>query len=305
MSQPLLEFVPNFSEGRDAAKVDRIVAAMTAVSGVRCLDREMDASHHRAVITLAGAADAVAEGAVRGARAAMNEIDLRGHRGEHKRMGAMDVCPFVPLRGATMALAVETAKKVGRRIGTELQLPVFLYGEAATREQRRILGNVRNLEFELLCTKVGVDPELAPDFGPNCMHPSAGAVAVGARTFLIAYNVHLATPDVAVAKRIAKAVREKDGGLPKIQAMGFFIEPRNQAQVSMNLLDFHVTGVRRIFDEVAARAQAEGVTIVDSELVGLIPQDAIDAEIARHVRLHGFDPRKQVIEERLRAEGVA
>jgi glutamate formiminotransferase len=305
MSKPLLEFVPNFSEGRDAAKVDAIVSAMTAVPGVRLLDREMDASHHRAVITLAGAADAIEQAAFRGCREAIARIDLRQHKGEHKRMGAMDVCPFVPLRGATMQLAIQTANEVGARIGNELSLPVYLYAAAARREDRRVLGNVRNLEFEALSERVGKEVGLAPDYGPNRMHPTAGAVAVGARSFLIAYNVNLETPDVAIAKRIAKAVRERDGGLKAVQAMGFFLEGPQLAQVSMNLLDHTVTSVRRVFDEVAARAQAEGVAVHESELVGLIPAAAIDEDTARHVRLRGFDRGRQVIEERLQAEGVA
>lgn len=304
MAKQLLEFVPNFSEGRNKPLVDAIVKAMTAVPGAHLLGEELDPNHNRAVVTLAGTAGAMAEAAFQGARAAIAGIDLRVHRGEHKRMGAMDVCPFVPLAGATMADAVATAHAVGRRLGDELGLPVFLYAEASTRESRRVLGNFRNKEFEGLMHLVGSDPEYTPDFGPARMHPSAGATAVGARNFLIAYNVNLATQDVQLAKDIAKAVREKDGGLKRVQAMGFFLDDKQFSQVSMNLLDFNVTGIRRVFDEVASRARAAGVEVAESELVGLLPAAAIDGELARHVKLRDFDPAAQVVEERLRAAGV-
>jgi glutamate formiminotransferase len=303
MAAPLLEFVPNFSEGRDAGLVDALVAAMAAVPQAKVLGRELDPNHNRCVITLAGPAAAMAEAAFRGAQAALLRIDLRTHKGEHKRMGAMDVCPFVPLAGATMADAVATARLVGARIGKELALPVFLYAEAAAREDRRVLGNFRNKEFEGLMPLVGTDPRFAPDFGPARLHATGGAVAVGARNFLIAFNVNLRTTDVQVAKDIAKAVREKDGGLRKVQAMGFFLDDKQLAQVSMNLLDFQVTSIRRVFDEVAARAQARGVEVAESELVGLAPAAALDAATAAHVRLPAFDPKQQIVEEKLRSMG--
>jgi glutamate formiminotransferase len=298
---PLLEFVPNFSEGKDQAKVDAIVAAMTAVAGVRSLGAEMDGSHHRAVITLAGPAPAVAEAAFRGAREAMRRIDLRHHVGEHKRMGAMDVCPFVPLAGATMADAVATARAVGERIGRELELPVFLYAAAASRPGRTKLGDFRNKEFEGLMKLVGTDPEFTPDFGPARLHPSAGAVAVGARKFLIAYNINLKTTDVQIAKDIAKAVREKDGGFKSVQGMGFFLDDKQLAQVSMNLLDFETTSIRTVFDKVCELAAARGVAVAHSELIGLAPAAAIDEALARHIKLPGFDPKQQVVERKLAA----
>lgn len=302
--KPMFEFVPNFSEGRDTQKVEALVNAMTAVPSAVCLAREQDASHHRSVITMAGTAEPLAEAAFRGAREAIQRIDLRGHRGEHKRMGAMDVCPFVPLAGATMDDAVALARAVGERIGRELGLPVFLYGEAALKPSRKVLGSFRNKEFEGLQALVGKDPEYEPDFGPAAMHESAGALAVGARKFLIAYNVNLATTDVAIAKHIAKAVREKDGGLPRVQAMGFTLEDKGQTQVSMNLLDFEVTSVRTVFDEVKRLADAAQVSIVESELVGLIPAAAIDTQTAAHVLLRDFDPGQQVVEARLKAQGI-
>ncbi|GAB4154863.1 MAG: glutamate formimidoyltransferase [Planctomycetota bacterium] len=299
MSGKLLECVPNFSEGRDRSIVDSIVASMTAVEGARCLASEMDHSHHRSVVTLAGPAQALVEAAVRGARRAIERIDLRRHRGEHKRMGAIDVCPFVPLGDSSMEDAVRAARETGQRIGEELELPVFLYGEACARPERRVLGSFRNKEFEGLLELVGKDPLYEPDFGPPRLHASAGAVAVGARNFLIAYNINLATGDVGIAKAIAKAVRERDGGLPRVQAMGFFLDDLRVAQVSMNLLDFRVTSIRRIFDEVSARAEAAGVSVAESELVGLAPSAALDEQTARHVKLRGFDPDRQIVERRL------
>lgn len=300
---PLLECVPNFSEGKNRGVVDEIVAAMTAVPGVKCLGAELDANHHRSVITLAGPADAIAEAAVRGAAAAKQRLDLRTHKGEHKRMGAMDVCPFVPLAGASMQDAIATAKKVGERIGKELELPVFLYAEACMRESRRVLGNFRNKEFEGLTKLVSTDPEFVPDFGPPRMHPTAGAVAVGARKFLIAYNVNLRTLDVQIAKDIAKAVREKDGGFKKVQGMGFFLEDKQLAQVSMNLLDYEVTSIRTVFDAVAKLAGEKGVQVAESELIGLAPAAALDAATAKHIQLPKFDPKEQIVEQKLMAMG--
>ncbi len=300
-TKPLLEFVPNFSEGKRREVVDAIVAAMTAVPGVKCLGAELDGSHHRSVVTLAGPADAVAEAAFRGAREAIARIDLRTHKGEHKRMGAMDVCPFVPLAGATMDDAIATAKAVGERIGKELNLPVFLYAAAASRPTRVKLGDFRNKEFEGLSKLVGSDPEYAPDFGPARMHESAGGIAVGARKFLIAYNVNLRTTDVQIAKDIAKAVREKDGGFAKVQGMGFFLDDKQLAQVSMNLLDFETTSIRTVFDKVDELAKARGVEVAESELIGLAPAAAIDAALARHIKLPSFDPVQQVVESKLAA----
>ena len=297
--KPLLEFVPNFSNGKDQAVIDGIVAAMTAVPGVTCLGSELDGSHNRAVVTLAGPADAVAEAAFVGVGAAMDKIDLRNHVGEHKRMGAMDVCPFVPLGNATMQDAVDTARAVAKRVGDELSLPVFLYAEACQREDRRKLGNFRNKQFEGLQELVGVDPDYAPDFGPARMHNTAGALAVGARTFLIAYNINLATEDVQIAKDIAKAVREKDGGFAKVQGMGFSLEDKQQSQVSMNLLDYNVTPIRTVFDRVAELAAAKGVEVVESELIGLAPAAAIDAELAAHIKLPSFDASQQIVEAKL------
>ena len=302
--KPLLECVPNFSEGKDDKVIEGLVAVMTSVPGATCLSHEMDAAHNRCVITMAGPPEAMAEAAFQGAAAAIDVIDIREHKGEHKRMGAMDVCPFVPLGTADMKLAVKTATHLGKRIGDELNIPVFLYAEAAQREARRILGNVRNKQYEGLLDLVGLDPAYTPDFGPDKMHETAGAVGVGARTFLIAYNINLQTSDVAIAKSIAKQVRERDGGLPRVQAMGFFLDDRNQAQVSMNLLDYSETSIRDAYDEVHAKAMVAGVEIDESEIVGLVPADAMDEETAEHILLKSFNPSEQVVEERLKLAGV-
>ena len=242
----------------------------------------------------------------RAAAVAVARIDLREHRGVHRRIGALDVCPFVPLRGvADMPKAVDAARRVGERLGGELDLPVYLYGEVCTREERRVLGAVRNLGFETLSVRLGSDPELDPDFGPARVHPTAGAVAVGARRLLIAFNVDLDSADVAVARRIARAVRSSDGGLPAVQAMGIMLAARGCTQVSMNLLDFEVTSVVQAFDRVAELARDEDVAVRGSELIGLAPAAAIDPTVAEHVQLAQFDPGLRTVEERLRAAGLS
>ncbi len=300
----LFELVPNFSEGRRAEVVDALVEAMLSPGGVYLLDKEMDADHNRCVLTLAGEGDALVEAALRGAAEAVKRIDLNEHRGAHPRMGALDVCPFVPLDDSTMEEAVALARKTGERIGRELEIPVFLYEEAASRPERRNLAKVRKGQFEGLKESIGKDPEREPDFGPNRIHPTAGAVAVGARFFLVAYNVNLETDDVSVAKRIAGKVRERDGGLPSVKALGFFLEDLGLAQVSMNLTNYRVTPIRKAFDAVAAEAEREGVGVRESELVGLVPREALDEETARHIKLVGFDPEVQILERRLEKVGA-
>ena len=294
----LLELVPNFSVGRDPAVVDALVAAAVGAD-VSVLDRTSDSDHNRSVLTLAGTAGRVADAALALARVARARIDLRTHRGVHRRMGAMDVCPFVPLAAASMAAAIATAHAVGRRLGDELELPVFFYGAAATRPERRVLGAVRNLGFEALADLVVRDPAFAPDCGPARLHPSAGAVAVGARPFLIAFNVDLTTDDVALARRIAAAVRERDGGLPRVQAMGFLLEARGCAQVSTNILDHEVTSLRTLFDRIAELAASAGAGVARGELIGLAPAAALDAVTAAHLRLADFDPARHTVEGRL------
>lgn len=301
---PLLECVPNFSEGRRADIVAALVDAIAAGPDLAVLDHGADPDHNRCVVTFAGAPDAVIDAAWRGVGVAVERIDLRTHLGVHMRMGAMDVCPFVPLAETPMTAAVDAACRLAARIGDELQVPAFLYGEAAQTPARRLLGRIRNVGFEELSARIADDPSLRPDFGPARLHPSAGAVAVGARRFLIAFNVDLATPDVGIARRIAKRVRESDGGLPCVQARGFTLQSRRLTQVSLNLTNYEVTPVRTAFDAVRALAAAEGVDVVESELIGLAPAAALDEATAAHVRLVGFDRRRHVLEERLRAVGL-
>jgi glutamate formiminotransferase len=295
----IVECVPNFSEGRQPEVVDAIVAAATGAGAVKMLDREMDANHHRAVVTFAGPIREVERAAFAAVAAARERIDLNRHQGEHPRMGATDVLPFVPVRGASMEACVALARRVGRRIGEELAIPVFFYEEAATRPERRNLADVRAGEFEGLREKIGTDPARAPDFGPPHIHPTAGATAVGARFFLVAYNVNLASDDVKLAKAIAKKIRERDGGLKCVKALGFFLEDRKLAQVSMNLTNYQVTSIERVYAEIEGLARAAGVEIRESELVGLAPRAALPDGVPARVKLAGFDPKKQILEELL------
>jgi glutamate formiminotransferase len=299
MTEPLLQCVPNVSEGRDAAAV-RAIAEAFASAGGTLLDVESDRDHHRSVITFAGTRREVVDGAVRGVAEAARRIDLRTHRGAHPRMGAADVVPFVPLAGATDADAVAAAEEAAARIAVEVGVPTYLYGLAARKPVRRDLAKVREGQFEGLREAVLRDPERAPDFGPASLHDSAGATAVGARFFLIAFNVDLDTRDLALAKRIAKEVREKDGGLPAVKALGFDLPERGWVQVSMNLTDYRRTSPVAAYDAVRERAEAAGVRVAGSELVGLIPEAACPPGFPERVRLLSFDP-DQVIETRLRA----
>lgn len=293
----LVECVPNFSEGRDRAKVERILDAVRAVPGVKLIDWSMDASHNRAVVTFVGGPRDASEAAFRAIAKGKELIDLTRHQGEHPRIGATDVVPFVPLEGSSMAECVATAHALGARVGRELEIPVYFYESAARRPERKNLPDVRNIGFEKLRESVATDPAREPDEGPKrALHPTAGAVVIGARKFLIAYNVNLETQDVQVAKDIAKRIREKDGGLKGIKAMGFFLDDLRCAQVSMNVCDFESTGLARVFDEIAKLAAERGVAIRESELVGLAPRAALPKGVPEHVRLRGFDPKKQIVE---------
>ncbi|HTF57271.1 MAG TPA: glutamate formimidoyltransferase [Planctomycetota bacterium] len=294
----LLECVPNFSEGRRREVCDEIVAAVQAVPGVRFLDLEMDRDHNRSVVTFVGSPQAVAEAAVAAARKAVERIDLTRHEGQHPRMGAVDVIPFVPIRDASMEDAVRIAREVGARVGSELKVPVYLYEAAATRPDRRNLAEIRKPQFEGLRDLIGKDPDRVPDFGPNAIHPTAGCVAVGARPPLIAYNIDLESPDEKLAKRIAKRIRERDGGLPAIKALGLFIADRGCAQVSINVCDFTRTSLETVFTAVEREASAAGVKVRSSEIVGLCPQAALPPGTIERLKLTGFRP-DQVIENRL------
>lgn len=299
----LVECVPNFSEGRNRGTIDAIVARIAAAPGIRVLDVEMDASHNRCVVTLAGTPEACAEGAFRGVDAARELIDLTTHHGEHPRMGACDVVPFVPVSGVTMDDCVALARQVGERIGRELEIPVYLYEAAASRPERQNLADVRKGQFEGLRDAIGTDPARDPDFGPRAIHPTAGAIAVGARDFLVAYNVYLNTKDVQIAKKIANAIRFQTGGFRYVKAMGFYIEERGQAQVSMNLVNTKATPIHRVMAMIRHEAQRYGVSLVGSEVVGLIPLDAV-ADIAEyHAGFENFH-RDQILERRLWGEAI-
>jgi glutamate formiminotransferase len=296
----LVECVPNFSEGRRAAVVEEILAAIRAVKGVKLIDSSMDASHNRAVVTIVGDPKSASEAAFRAIAKAKEKIDLTQHRGEHPRMGATDVVPFIPLEGSTMAECVRIAHELGRRVGRELEIPVFYYEAAARRPERRNLADVRKGQFEGLRDSIGKDPAREPDDGPkSAIHPTAGATVIGARFFLIAFNVNLETQDVQVAKDIAMKIREKDGGLPGIKAMGFFLDDLRCAQVSMNVCNYEATGLLRVYREIEKLARECGVAIRESELVGLAPRAAMPGGLAAEIKLRGFDPKKQIIEELL------
>ena len=294
----LIECVPNFSEGRDPARVDALVAAMSTVEGVYVLDREMDADHNRSVITLAGEPEAVAEAALRGVGKAAELIDLTRHTGAHPRVGATDVLPFVPVEGVTIEDCVALAKKVGREIWERYRIPVYFYEAAATRPDRNNLENIRKGQFEGLRDEVLRNPDRAPDVGEPRLHPTAGATVVGARKFLIAYNINLNTPDVAIANKIARAIRFSSGGLRFAKAMGVDLKARRLAQVSINLTDFEQTPIHRVFEMVKREAERFGCAIVGSEIVGLVPKKAIEMTADFYLQLENFSPA-QVLENRL------
>ena len=293
----LVECVPNFSEGQRPDVMDAIQAAAASVQGALVLDRHADAVHNRMVLTIAGLPGPVAEAAFRAAACAATLIDLNVHHGVHPRIGATDVIPFVPLGHTSMRLCVELAVRLGHRLAAELDLPVYLYAEAARRADRRRLAEVRRGEFEHLRGALASDPRLAPDFGPPRIGP-AGATAVGARPPLIAYNVTLASGDLGLAHTIARTIRESSGGLPAVQARGFPTADPNVVQVSMNLLDARRTSLALVFERIREEAAQHGVAVLESELVGLAPAEAL-AEVARHALRFGRLDAGAMIETRL------
>ena len=295
LSERLVESVPNVSEGRRLDVVDRMAAAIASVKGVHLLDRTSDASHNRSVFTIAGPAGGVSEALERLVASAIREIDMDHHAGEHPRIGAVDVIPFVPLGDTTMDEAVELARAFAARIAERFDLPVYLYAEAAQRSDRVKLADVRRGQYEGLKVEIS-NHGREPDLGPQRMHPSAGAVAVGARPFLIAYNINLDTPDVDLAKRIARRIRESGGGLPRLQANGFFIDELQRAQVSMNVLDFRITPLWRVWETVRVEAAEERIELYESELIGLAPLAAF-LDVADHVEA----PPDAPVEDRLAA----
>ena len=295
MPSTLVECVPNFAEGRDAAKVDAIVEAMK-IPGVYLLDREMDADHNRSVITLAGEREAILEAAIRGVGKAAELIDLNHHQGAHPRMGAADVVPFIPIDGVTLADCVVMAKQAGAEIWKRYAVPVYLYEAAAATPERQNLENIRRGQFEGIRDEIATNPRRLPDFGEAALHATAGATVVGARKALVAYNIFLNTADVDIAKKIAKAVRFSSGGLRFVKGAGFLV--RGQAQVSMNLTDFEQTPIHRVFEFVKREAARFGVVPASSEIVGLIPKQALEQAAEWFLQVESFDS-SLILENRL------
>jgi len=300
--QTIVECVPNFSEGRDAKKVDAIIQALTDGPEVYLLDKEMDADHNRCVITLVGSRDQIGEAALRGIGKALELIDLNKHQGAHPRLGSTDVVPFIPISGVTLGDCVRIAEFVAEETWRRFKIPTYLYEEAARTPERKNLENIRRGQFEGVRDEVRTNPERLPDFGPPFaraqLHPTAGATVVGARRFLIAYNINLNTPDVAVAKAISKKIRASSGGLPCVKAMGVELKERKIAQVSMNLTDFETTSIGAVFDAVAREAAAQGITIAGSEIVGLVPLRALEDAAVHYLKIENYHP-DLIVENRL------
>lgn len=304
MPEPIVECVPNFSEGRDRRAVEAIARAVASSGGVKLLDLTLDPDHNRSVITFAGAPQAVAEAAFRGVAQAVREIDLTRQSGVHPRIGAADVVPFVPVRDIALAACARLAAEVGERIWSALGVPVYLYEAAARRPERVSLENIRRGGFEKLRDAIREDPARLPDFGPPFgaanLHPTAGATVVGARKFLIAFNINLNTNDLSIARAIARGIRSSSGGLPAVKALGLLLDSRGLAQISMNLTDFERTPVSAVFHAVREQAALYGAAIVESELIGLIPAAAL-AESEEWLRtVRGFHDGL-VLENRLRS----
>jgi len=294
----IVECVPNFSEGRNQTTVRALVNAVESVPGVWLLDHTMDRDHHRSVLSFAGEPDAVAEAAFRAIRVATDLIDLRKHKGVHPRVGATDVVPFVPVQGATMQDCIHLAKRLGQRVGTELEIPVFLYEQAAMHCDHAPLESVRRGGLQGLAFRMASDPDWTPDFGPPRLHKTAGAMVIGARPSLIAFNVNLRSTDLALARSIAKDIRQSNGGLPHLKAIGVELASRQLVQVAMNLTDFIITPIHVAFEAVRARAAKQGVAVAGSEVVGLVPQAALVQAAAHSLALEQFNAT-QVLETRL------
>jgi glutamate formiminotransferase/formiminotetrahydrofolate cyclodeaminase len=293
----IVECVPNFSEGRRTEIVESIQQAIGSVPGARVLDVEMDADHNRSVITFAGKPEAVEEAAFRAIQRAAELIDMEKHRGEHPRLGATDVVPFVPISGVTMEECVEMARRLGERVGRELDIPVYLYEQAATRPERINLADVRRGEYEALKAEIATDLDRAPDFGPRRVG-KAGATVIGAREPLIAYNVYLNTDDLQVAQAIARAIRHSSGGLRFVKALGLYIEERGLVQVSMNLTDYRRTPIHRAVEMIRREAARYGVNVISSEIVGLVPRQALVEAAEHYLQIERFSPQ-MVLENHL------
>jgi glutamate formiminotransferase len=288
----LVECVPNFSEGRRPETVQRIAEAILAVETACVLDTHIDPDHNRSVITFVASPDRVVDAAVEAVKRASELIDMRTHWGEHPRLGATDVLPFVPVNGVTMDDCVRLAHEAGKQIAHELSIPVYYYERAALRPERINLEDVRRGALELLREQIGTNPERAPDEGLPLIHETAGAIAVGARPFLIAFNVVLRSDDLSVARRIAKTIRARSGGLPFVKALGFRLSTRKCVQVSMNLVNYEVTGMDAAYDAIKREAEALGVEIESAEIVGLVPRAALNREAEYFGKLQNFTDSK-------------
>ncbi len=296
MAKKLVEFVPNFSEGRDKAKVEKIVDEARKISGLKILDYSSDPDHNRSIVTIIGSPEAVTEAAINMAKVAIGLIDMREHHGAHPRFGAVDVVPFTPVMGVTMDECVEIANKVGKAYG-EMGIPVYLYEDAATSEGRRNLATIRKGQYEGFFDKIK-EPEWKPDYGPSEMNAVSGCSAVGARVPLIAFNVNLHTPDVEIAQAIAKKVRNIGGGLHYVKAIGLKLEDRNMTQVSMNLVNYEKTAVYRAFEMVKMEARRYGVAVAGSEVIGTVPMKSLLMAAEYYLQIENFD-MDEILEKRL------
>lgn len=296
--EKLVECVPNFSEGRRLEVITSIASEIESIPGVVLLDKDMDVDHNRSVLTFVAPPQEAKEGAFLAIKKASELINMNKHKGEHPRIGATDVVPFIPLRNTTIAECVILAEELGEDVGTELGIPVYLYEDAARSPDRKDLAKIRKGEFEGLKKELGENPERIPDYGPNRIHETAGATVIGARSFLIAYNVNLATEDIDIAKSIAKSIREFSGGFKSVKAMGFKLAERKMVQVSMNLVNYTHTSIETVFKEISRQAEEAGVEIIESEIVGLVPADALLGTDQEQLKLAHFSEDK-IIENRL------
>jgi len=303
--QTIVECIPNFSEGTNRQKIKSIVQALLAGPDVYLLDTQIDADHNRTVVTFVGSRESVGEAALRAIGRAAELIDLNVHRGVHPRMGATDVVPFVPIKDVHLNDCVEIARRVAEQTWRQFRVPTYLYEEAARDPRRKNLEYIRQRQFERLREEVLRDPERRPDFGEADLHPTAGATAVGARNFLIAYNINLNTTDLSVAKAIARKIRASDGGLPAVKAIGVELKALGMVQVSMNLTDYETTSIGTVFDAVAEEAARAGVAIESSEIVGLVPRRAIENVAIQHLKLQNYSSRLIFESQLARARGDA
>ncbi|MDD2889674.1 MAG: glutamate formimidoyltransferase [bacterium] len=294
----LVECVPNFSEGKSIEIIDKIVAEIVAIPDVKLTDKQMNADHNRAVITFVGTPEACKQAAFNACKCAMKLIDLRTHKGEHPRMGATDVIPFIPISDVTMEECVELSRSLAKEIAEKLNIPTYLYEESAATPERKDLAYIRKGEFEGLQKSIKTDPSRKPDFGPSELHPSAGATVVGARHYLVAYNINLNTNNLDIAKAIAKAIRFRDGGFKYVKALGFEIKERGIVQVSINLTNYTGTPIFRVFEAVVREAERYGVSVTGSEVVGVLPLQAMVDVGNWYLKLENFSAN-QILEKKI------